>query len=483
MNRCIPLIIWNDIFPVHKQFRNTNTFMADHQKTHSLNIPDSEKPRLVLVGGGFGGVHFLKSLKMSDYQVVMIDRYNYHTFQPLLYQVATAGLEPDSVSEPLRKILKNHKDAYFRMVKLDSVHPEKKTIETSGGSLSYDYLVLATGAKMNYFGNSDVAKHAFPLKQVTHALDLRSHIFQQLEKYEIEPHSDDKDGQLNFVIVGAGPTGVEVSGALLELKRNVFPADYPGIDTEQIKVYLVEADDRVLPAMSENSAKKAQHYLEKMGAELMLKSMLKSYDGKTAKFNNGKEIQTNTLVWAAGVKPNLPKGFPEAGIMKGKLLVNRFNQVYSDESANTVYTDTFAIGDVALMKTEKYPKGHPGLAQAAIQQGTTLAKNLRRLQKSKAMKAFSYRNKGVLATIGRNKAVAEFPGNLRISGALGWWIWMIVHLLFLVGFRNKAIVLANWSWNYFTFDRGIRLILRPSTKTNDNISKEMQYEMDESLQQ
>jgi len=456
--------------------------MTKNKKLFSLNIPDSDKPRLVIAGGGFGGVHLLKHIKMKDFQVVMIDRYNYHTFQPLLYQVATAGLEPDSVSEPLRKLLQHNKDAYFRMVKVESVDPEAKVIKTSVGNLDYDYLVLATGAKMNYFGKSDIAKNAFPLKQVTHSLDLRSHIFQQLEKYEIEPHSDDQDSQLTFVIVGAGPTGVEVTGALLELKKNIFPIDYPQIDKERIKIYLVEGDKRVLPAMSGHSAKKAQRYLEKMGAEIILNTMLESYDGKTAKFDNNTEIKTNTLLWAAGVKPNVPGGFSDPSIEKGRLLVNRFSQVYSRKKNDEVYDHTFAIGDVALMKTENYPNGHPGLAQAAIQQAKTLAKNLQRQIKNKQMKNFSYKNKGVLATIGRNKAVADFPRKIRISGVLGWWIWMLVHLLFLVGFRNKAIVLANWTWNYFTFDRGIRLILRPSTKTDDSISREMQNEMDESLQ-
>jgi len=457
--------------------------MTKNKDKNSLNIPTSDKPRLVIVGGGFGGVHLLKHINMHNFQVVLIDRYNYHTFQPLLYQVATAGLEPDSVSEPLRKILKHKKDAYFRMLKVIAIDPEAKQLTTSAGHLDYDYLVLATGAKMNYFGNSDVAENAFPLKQVTHALDLRSHIFQQLEKYEIEPQSDDQDGQLTFVIVGAGPTGVEVTGALLELKKNIFPVDYPGIDPEKIKIFLVEGDERVLPAMSEQSANKAQHYLEKMGAKLLLGTMLKSYDGKTAKFDNDKEITTNTVLWAAGVKPNVPEGFSDKIIEKGRLLVDRFSRIYADSNEEEVYKNTFAIGDVALMKTEKYPKGHPGLAQAAIQQAKNVAKNLNRIQKGKNLKPFSYKNKGVLATIGRNKAVADFPNNTRIAGVMGWMLWMIVHLLFLVGFRNKAIVLANWVWNYFTFDRGIRLILRPSTKTDDSITKEMKFEMDESLQQ
>lgn len=447
-----------------------------------MNIPYSDKPRLVIIGGGFGGVHLLKNLDVKRFQVVLIDRYNYHTFQPLLYQVATAGLEPDSISEPLRKIIKSNDDTYFRMLKVDEIDPQKKQISTSAGNLGYDYLVVATGAKMNYYGNKEVAKNAFPLKQVTHALDLRSHIFQQLEKYEIEDHYD-QDGRITFVIVGAGPTGVEVSGALSELKKNIFPLDYPRLDSSKISIYLVEGEDRILPAMSEKSANKAQNYLKKMGVELVINTLLESYNGKTAKFSNGREIKTDTVLWAAGVKANLPKGFAESSTKKGKLSVNYFNQVYTGSTDTEVHEHIFAIGDVAIMKTQKYPNGHPGLAQVAIQQAKNLAKNLNRIEKSKRMKAFSYKNKGVMATIGRNRAVADFPNNIKISGAFGWWLWMLIHLLFLVGFRNKAIVFANWAWNYFTFDRGMRLILRPSTKTNDSISREMKLEMDESIQQ
>lgn len=454
--------------------------MNDNDQIFSLNIPDSDKPRVVLIGGGFGGLHFLKNIDKKRYQVVLLDRYNYHTFQPLLYQVATAGLEPDSVAGPLRKVIQNYKNVYFRMLIVESVNTAEKKIETAAGSLEYDYLVVATGAKINFFGNDDIARHSFPLKQVTHALDLRSHIFQQFERLEILCENERNDSLLNFVVVGAGPTGVEVCGALAELKSHVLPKDYPDLDISKVKIYLVEGLDNVLPAMSERAGKKAHHYLEKLGVEIILGSMIEEYDGKTAKLSIGKEIETNTLIWAAGVKGNLPKGFSDESIEKGKLLINAYSQVYRNPEKEEIFDAVFAIGDVAFMKTDEYEKGLPGLAQAAIQQGKHVAKTLNGLHKNKMPKPFRYKNKGVLATVGRNKAIADLPGSIKVSGFIGWLLWMVVHLLFLVGFRSKAVVLANWVWNYFTYDRSIRLILRPSTKNNDKISQEMQIEMKES---
>lgn len=455
--------------------------MIGSEKSLTLNIPESNKPRLVIIGGGFGGIQLIKKINTNKFQVVLIDRYNYHTFQPLLYQVATAGLEPDSVAGPLRKILNKKMDIFFRMLKVDKVNTQKKYVETSAGRLDYDYLVVATGAEINYFGNEDIAKNAFPLKQVTHALDLRSHIFQQFEKLQVLSPEERNKHSVNFVVTGAGPTGVEVCGALAELKKHVLPKDYTELDISKVKIYLVEGLERVLPAMSKKSGEKAYKYLKKSGVKIILGTMIDEYDGNVAKLSNGEKIPTNTLVWAAGVKGNIPNGFDEKNIENGKLCVNQVNQVLADKEKRNSLKHTFAIGDVALMKTEKYKNGLPGLAQVAIQQGKHLANNLNQKSIRNEMEPFEYKNKGVLATIGRNKAVADFPGNLRISGFAGWWVWMTVHLLFLVGFRNKAIVFANWVWNYFIFDRGIRLILRPSTKATDRISHEMIEEMNENV--
>lgn len=454
--------------------------MQKISQKYTLNIPDTPKPRIVVVGGGFGGINLLKGLSGDHYQVVLLDRYNYHTFQPLLYQVATAGLEPDSVAGPLRKIISHKDDFYFRMVKVDGVDAEQKIVFTPAGTLEYDYLVIATGAKINFFNNNNISVHAFPLKQVTHALDLRSHIFQQFEKYEILSSREEKDEYLSFVVVGAGPTGVEVCGALAELREHVLPKDYPDLDMQKVNIWLIEGLDRVLPAMSEESGKKAHRYLNKMGVKLQLNCLTEDYDGKVVKLNNGQRIRTQTLIWAAGVMGNVILVFPEGSTQKGKLRVNPYNQVYADPQQKTVYDTIFAIGDVAMMKTEDYPDGHPGLAQVAIQQGKHLAFNMKQLAIKKTLRPFRYKHKGVMATIGKNKAVADFPGKLRLSGFTGWVAWMTVHLLFMVGFRNKAVALANWIWNYFTWDRGIRLILRPSTKQEDRISRHMKQEMKES---
>lgn len=450
--------------------------MSEQHKL-SINIPDTDKPRIVIIGGGFGGIRMVKHLDNNLYQVVLLDRYNYHTFQPLLYQVATAGLEPDSIAGPLRKITKHYKNTYFRMLKVNHIDPENKTLQTSAGELSYDYLVVATGARINYFGNSSIAEYGFPVKQVTHALDLRSHIFQMFEKSEFLTSEKEKERMMTFVVVGAGPTGVEVCGALAELKNNVLPKDYPQLDLNSMKIYLIEGEDRVIPAMSDKSGKKAKKYLEKMGVNIMLNCRTNAYNGKVVELNNGQKIETETFIWAAGVRGNLIEGFGEESINKGKLWVDDTNHVFRHFEKKETYNSIFAIGDITFMQHKKYPKGLPGLAQPAIQQGTQLAKNLNGLAKGKTMKPFKYLNKGVLATIGRNKAVADLPGNIKLSGMLGWMIWMVVHLFFLIGFRSKAVVFANWSWNYITYDRGIRLILRPSSKKNDAVSKEMIEEM------
>lgn len=443
----------------------------------TLNIPDTDKPRIVILGGGFGGINLIKKLP-GIFQIVLLDRYNYHTFQPLLYQVATAGLEPDSVAGPLRKIINKRKNVFFRMLSATSISAEDKIIYTKAGSLKYDYLVIATGAKVNYFNNADISKHSFPLKQVTHALDLRSHIFQQFEKLEVLHNTKDKDAYLTFVIVGAGPTGVEISGALAELKAHVLPKDYPDLDMKNVKIYLIEGLDRVLPGMSEQSGKKAQSYLEKMEVKVILNCLTKDFDGKVVRLSNGDEIRTKSLIWAAGVKGNVIDGIDAQSIKKGKLLVSHTNQLFRNKENNELYDDIFAIGDVAFMEQKDYPDGLPGLAQVAIQQGRHLAKNLNKRVKNQSLKAFRYKNKGVLATIGRNKAVADLP-NIKLTGFPAWFVWMVVHVLFLVSFRSKVIALTNWIWNYFTYDRGIRLIIRPSSKLNDILSQGLEDEMNE----
>lgn len=456
-----------------------NSIEKQIEDTAFLNIPESEKPRVVIIGGGFGGVQLARELSEDLFQIVLIDRYNYHTFLPLLYQVATAGLEPDSIAGPLRKMIRKKRDFYFRMVRARKIDPEEQIVYTSTGELRFDYLAIATGARVNYYGQESIRKHAFPFNQITHALDLRSHIFQQLEKAELTEDVKLRKKLMTFTVVGAGSTGVELCGALAELKKHILKKDYPELNIDDVRICLIEGMDRILPAMSEKSGQKAHQYLDKMGVEIHTGNLTEKYDGDTVTLKNGQRIETATLVWAAGVKGNLVEGFGDESIQKHKLFVNTKNQVMRNRETGEVFDNVFAIGDVALMKTPRFPDGLPGLAQAAIQHGRHLAANLQRKVLKKKMKGFRYRSKGVLVTIGRNKAVADLAGNVRLYGFISWFVWMITILFYLTGFRSKAVVFANWVWNYFTFDRGIRLILRPSSKSKDTITREMEHEMKE----
>ncbi|MGA0557791.1 NAD(P)/FAD-dependent oxidoreductase [Larkinella sp. VNQ87] len=433
----------------------------------SLNIPDTTKPRVVVIGGGFGGINLVKNLSGKDFQIVMFDKQNYHGFWPLLYQVATAGLEPDAIAEPLRKLFdEDYEDFHFRLVRITGVDPVTKTVKTLIGDLPYDYLVIATGTKANFFGNEQVQKYSFSLKTIPEALNLRSQFLQSFEQASITKNPADRESLLNFVIVGAGPTGVEMAGSLAEMRKHVLPGDYPGLDFSKMNIYLVEGLDRVLPPMSPEASAKTQRYLEELGVNVKLKTLVESYDGETVTFKGGEQIRSKTVVWAAGVTGALIDGFPKEIIGRGgRLMVNAFNQVQG-------FTDIFAIGDIALMQTEKWPNGHPGVAQPAIQQGKHLARNLRRLLKNEALTPFDYFDKGSLAIIGRSRAVADLPGNVHLGGFVAWVAWLFVHIYYLIGFRSKLVVLSNWIYRLFTYERGTRLIIRPFVRKDDKEAQE-----------
>ena len=447
------------------------------ERVHNLGIPDTGKKRIVLIGGGFAGINFAKKMRKSGYQVVILDRYNYHVFQPLLYQVATAGLEPDSVAGPLRKLIDGYADYHFRMLRASFIDYKNKRVVTQLGDISYDILVIANGARTNFYGIEGIHKNSFPMKQVPHALDLRSQIFQSLERAIITNNEGERQALLNFIIVGGGPTGVEVSGAIAELRRHVLPADYPTLDFHKMNIVLVESHFRLLPAMSDRAGGKALKYLRELGVDVRLKTLTKDYDGEIATLDTGEKIPCKTVIWAAGVKGNLVPGLPQTAIKASRILTNEFNAVMLDDK--TILPDAYALGDIALMELPDYPKGHPGVAQVAIQMGKNLAANLKREKKGKAMKPFKYRDKGSLATVGRHKAVADLPIKIKFSGFVGWFIWMTVHLYSIVGFRNKVIVLANWIWNYMNYDRGIRLIIRPVTNDNDPMAMDVENEKKE----
>lgn len=420
----------------------------------SLNIPETSLKRVVIVGAGFGGLQLVKSLSSKIFQTVLIDKNNYHTFQPLLYQVATAGLEPDSIAYPIRKIFKKKREFYFRNTLALSVDEDNSVLQTSNGKLHYDYLVIATGSTSNCFGNKNIEKLSMPMKSVPEALNLRSLFLQNFEASLLTSDLRERERLMNYVIVGGGPTGVELAGAMAELKNHVLPNDYPDLDIRRMKISLIEAGDSLLSAMNEKARMTAEEYLKALGVELYLNTFVKDYDGNSV-VTSKNVLQSKTLIWAAGVKGNTLEGIPEDSVSRSRYKVNDYNLI--ENTANI-----FAIGDVALMPSVS-ENGDPMVAQTAIQHGALLANNLKSLLNQKEPKLFKYNNKGSMATIGRNKAVAEI-GVFKSKGIVAWVIWMFIHLITLVGFRNKMVALLNWSQSYFTYDKGIRLIIRPFKK-------------------
>jgi len=424
----------------------------------SMNIPESDVPRIVIIGGGFAGINLAKSLANKNVQIVLLDKHNYHTFQPLLYQVSSAGLEPDSIAYPLRKILKTHRNSYFRLAHVNQIDTEKSQVSTNIGILSYDYLVIATGTKTNFFGNASIEANSMPMKKVPQALNIRSLMLQNFEKAAIANSKEDRRAYLNFVIVGGGPTGVELAGAIAELKNHILPRDYRDLDPSDMHIRLLEGSSKVLSSMSAHASEKAEQFLKKLGVQVHCQTYVTDYDGKNVITNSELVLQSETLIWAAGVT-----GAPIKGIQSDALIV-RANR-YKVNSYNQVqgYTTIFALGDIAMMQTEAYPQGHPQVAQPAIQQGKLLGKNLMRLIEGNPLKPFVYKDKGSMATIGRNKAVVDLK-NFKFAGFFAWFVWMFIHLMALVGFRNRVIVFFNWTYNYINFDKAARLIIRPFKK-------------------
>ncbi|MEO9886966.1 MAG: NAD(P)/FAD-dependent oxidoreductase [Balneola sp.] len=425
----------------------------------ALNIPESNLKRVVVIGGGFGGLKILNQISSKYYQVVLIDKNNYHNFQPLLYQVATSGLEPDSIAYPLRKILWKKSEFYFRNTKALKIDSKARKLVTEAGPIDYDYLIIATGSKTNYFGNKVIEEKSMPLKSVSDALNLRSLILENCEASLLTSDLHEREQLMNYVVVGGGPTGVELSGALAELKKHVLPKDYPDLDLRRMNVHLVEATNTLLGTMNPKAGEKAKEYLTEMGVNVWLQTKVEDFDGSVVKTDN-KELPSKTLIWAAGVSGNIIDGIDSNSIERGRILVNQFNKIEG-------YDDIYCIGDVCLMKSEENPDGDPMVAQTAIQQGSLLAKNLNNLAKGEDMKPFEYFDKGSMATIGRNKAVAEV-GKFFFDGILAWLVWMFIHLMALVGFRNRVVALINWVQNYITYDKGIRLIIRPFKNREKN---------------
>ncbi len=420
-----------------------------------MNIPRSSYPRIVIIGGGFGGISLAKKLSKKEVQVVLLDKNNYHTFQPLLYQVSTGGLEPDSIAYPLRKVLIGYDNFYFRLAEVQEVLPTEKIVQTSIGKLSYDYLVVATGSETNYFGNDQIEKYAMAMKSVPQSLNLRSLILENFEQALLTDDYHERDALMNFVIVGGGPTGVELAGALAEIKKGILPKDYPDLDTRRAQINIVQSGDTLLAGMSAQASKKAEDFLEELGVQVWKGVRVTGYDGKTVTTKTDLTFESAAVVWAAGVKGAILKGLDTPEILAGgnRIQVNEYNQVLN-------YPEIFAVGDIACMATEEDPRGHPMVAQPAIQQGKLLGENLINLIEHKPMSPFKYVDKGSMATVGRNKAVCDIKG-FRFQGIFAWFVWMFVHLFFLIGFRNRMVVFVNWVYNYIRFDREARLIIRP----------------------
>jgi NADH dehydrogenase len=420
-----------------------------------INLPESEKKRVVIIGAGFAGLKLAQKLaKAGQYQVVVLDKNNYHQFQPLFYQVAMAGLEPSSIVFPLRKAFHKYKDVYIRVAEVERIDFENRRLYTSLNICNYDYLVLAIGATTNFFGSRELAELAIPMKSVSEALYLRNRILADYEKALSISDYDERQGLIDIVIVGGGPTGVEVAGALAEMKRYILPKDYPELDCDEIDIYLIQSAGELLKGMSPQASAKALQYLTDLGVKVKLDTRVTQYNGEYVQTNTGERIRSRKVIWAAGIVGNRIEGFPAVALAYGgRLRVNRFSQVDGLENV-------FAIGDIAYMEEEAYPQGHPQVAQVAIQQGNRLADNLRRMDKGQALQPFSYRDLGSMATIGRNRAVVDLP-RFRFQGFFAWTVWLFVHLFQILGVKNKVFVFLNWVWNYFTYDQSLRLIIRP----------------------
>ena len=418
------------------------------------NIPNPDQKRMVIVGGGFAGLKLARKCSRQNTQVVLIDRNNYHQFQPLFYQVATAGLEPSSISFPLRKIFHKSDDVHFRMAKLEEVDLHKQLIYTNIGYLEYDYLVLATGVSTNYFGLENVKENAIPMKSVSEAIYLRNRILENYEKALNKTDEKEQQALMNIVIVGGGPTGVELAGALAEMKKYILPKDYPELDFSKMQIYLFEAGPRLLQGMLEKSGNEALQSLEKMGVNVFLNRPVEDYDGEMVRTSEGEQFKAQTLIWTAGVTGRAIKGLPEEVLTRNKRIhVDQYNRIKGYKSA-------FAIGDIAYMETSEYPQGHPQVAQVAIQQADHLAKNLVRYEKGHDMKLFFYEDRGTMATIGRNRAVADLP-LIHLRGTVAWLLWLFVHLMAIVGVKNRFFIFINWMWNYITYDQSLRVLIRP----------------------
>lgn len=415
----------------------------------------ANKKKVVVVGCGFAGIRLIQELDQNLFDIYVIDKLNNHQFQPLFYQVATAQIDPSSISFPLRNVFKRKRNVHIRIAEVTKIDSNNKQVITSIGNFEYDYLVIGIGCKTNFFGNSEIEENSLTLKTTSEAIAIRNHVLMTFERI-ISASPEEKERLLNLVIVGAGPTGVELAGAFAEIKNTILPKDYPDIDFKKLNIILIEGSKHTLNNMSDTAKTSSAKYLRAMGVTVITEVLMTNYDGKTAKLDNGKEIKTGTVIWAAGVTGNKIEGLPETSITRGnRIIVDRYNSV---NGCDAIY----AIGDIAYMETPKYPKGHPQLANVAINQAKCLAKNLKAIQLNNKLTEFEYKDLGSMATIGNHKAVVDLPF-IKFEGYFAWLTWMFLHLMLILSVKNKLIIFLNWAWRYFTKDNSLRLILPPFT--------------------
>lgn len=411
------------------------------------------KDKIVIVGGGFAGMRLVKELKNQPVSVTLIDKQNYHSFQPLFYQVASARLEPASISFPFRKVFQNYRNFEFRMAEVKSADVKNNLLMTSNGIVHYDHLIVSTGCTTNFFGNEEIRKNSLAMKTMQEAIEIRNRILLDFETY-LTASFEEQEELMNIVIVGAGATGVELAGAFAELKNDILPKDYPNVDFSGLKIILLEGSPFTLGVMSDESKKMSRKYLEDLGVEIKTGVILNSYDGKTAKLNTGETIPCRNLIWSAGVTGNIIEGIAgKENIVRNRYIVDRFNLVKGTKNV-------YALGDVAYMKTELYPNGHPQVANVAITQAKNLAENMKKSLQGKKPAEYEYKNKGSMATIGKHKAVVDL-NFWKFQGFFAWLIWMFLHLMLILSVRNKLIIFINWAWSYFTKDTSLRLIINP----------------------
>ncbi|WP_339724815.1 NAD(P)/FAD-dependent oxidoreductase [Maribacter stanieri] len=443
---------------------SNNTKESACKVTDEICLPDTKLPRVVVIGSGFAGLALVEKLKNKEVQVVLFDKNNFHQFQPLFYQVATSALEPDSIVFPFRKQISGYKNVLFRLAEVEEIQPSSNTVITNKGSAHFDYLVLATGTTTNFFGMDNVESHSLGMKDIRDSLNIRHMMLQNLEEAAITCDDNERDALTNFVIVGGGPAGVEMAGALAEFCKYILPKDYPEYPSSIMNIYLVEANDKLLSTMSDNASTKTLKFLKDLDVKVLFNESVSDYDGSIVTTKSGKTILAKNLIWTAGVKGQFPKGIDEKHVVRGnRLKTNSYLKVEG-------YENIFAIGDIAALISSDTPKGHPQVAQTAIQQGKYLGDSLLDIIKDKPLKPFEYKDKGSLATVGKRKAVADL-GKFKFAGYFAWLLWSIVHLMSISGFRNRLMVGFNWAVSYFTYEKSNRVIIRnfkPKTKSLSN---------------